>query len=171
MIVYADATAADGAALDAMARESWAETFAHSCSAEDLQLYLDKAYGPDGALLRDLADPAHRFRIARDGDAVAGYAKLSLPWVSPQHHGPKARQLSQLYIATPWRGAGIAQALMTWVMDTARAEGANELLLTVWEENRRALRFYDRLGFVHIGDYAFQTGNQVDRDLIMRLPL
>lgn len=171
MIVYADATPADGPALDAMARACWAETFAHSCSAEDLELYLNKAYGPDGALLRDLADPAHRFRIAWDGEAVAGYAKLSRPWVPSHHHGPRARQLSQLYVGTPWKGAGIAQALMDWVFETTRADGGDELLLTVWEENRRALRFYDKLGFVHIGDYAFQTGNQVDRDLIMRQAL
>jgi ribosomal protein S18 acetylase RimI-like enzyme len=171
MIRYMDATPADGPALDAMARACWEDTFRHSCSAEDMALYLGQAYGPNGALLRHLTDPAHRFRLAKDGDSIAGYAKLSEPWLPEGTFGPRARQLSQLYVAKPWQGAGIAQVLMDWTIGTALDLGADELLLTVWEENHRAFRFYKRYGFEHIGDYAFQTGNQTDRDLIMRLPL
>lgn len=171
MIEYRDAGPADGPALDRFARALWVETFEHSCSAEDMALYLAQAYGPTGALLRDLADPAHRFRLAVTGGDIAGYAKLSRPWLPKGHFGPRARQLSQLYVARPWRGAGVAQALMDWTLVSARAAGADELLLTVWEDNHRARRFYEWLGFVHVGDYAFQTGNQVDRDMIMRLSL
>ena len=171
MIRYVDADRADGPALDAMARSCWVETFGHSCSAEDMALYLGEAYGPHGALLRDLADPAHRFHLAKHQDAVIGYAKLSEPWLPAGSFGPRARQLSQLYVTTPWKGHGVAHTLMDWAIAIARKDGADELLLTVWEENHRAMRFYQRLGFVHVGDYAFQTGNQTDRDLIMRLAL
>jgi GNAT superfamily N-acetyltransferase len=170
-IEYRDATTADGPELDAMARACWVDTFEHSCSAEDMALYLAQAYGPSGALLRDLADPAHRFRLAKHEGVIVGYAKLSEPWLPEGDFGPRAKQLSQLYIVTAWKGAGIARTLMDWTIDTARAGGADELLLTVWEENHRARRFYQRLGFVHVGDYAFQTGGQTDRDLIMRLAL
>lgn len=170
-MIYRDATPADGPALDAMARAIWIETFEHSCSAEDMAAYLGQAYGPDGRLLRDLVDPAHRFHLACDGDAIAGYAKLSPPWLPEETFGPRAKQLSQLYVATPWHGGGVAQALMGWTIATARADGADELVLTVWEHNHRAKRFYDRWGFAYVADYAFQTGSQIDRDLIMRLPL
>jgi ribosomal protein S18 acetylase RimI-like enzyme len=171
MIVYTDASAADGPALDAMARSVWLEVFGHSGSAEDIALYLDKAYGASGDLIRHLSDPDHRFRIARAEDAVVGYAKLSQPWLPPGPFGPKARQLSQLYVTAEQRGTGVAAALMDWTIDTARADDADELLLTVWEHNPRAKRFYERLGFVHIADYEFPMGNQIDRDLIMRLAL
>jgi len=170
-IAYVDAAPTDGPELDAMARACWVETFAHSCSAEDMTLYLDKAYGPTGALLRDLADPRHRFRLAKVEDKIIGYAKLSEPWLPEGTFGPRAKQLSQLYVVTAWKGAGIAQALMNWTISAAHEADADELFLTVWEENHRAMRFYQRYGFQHVGDYAFQTGTQVDRDLIMRLAL
>ncbi len=170
-ITYRDALPSDGPALDAMARRIWIETFEHSCSPENLHLYLAESYGPEGKLLRDLADPAHRFHVAAAGEDIAGYAKLSPLWLDPAIVGDGAAQLSQLYVASDWHGRGVAQALMTWVLDTVWAEKAASLVLTVWEENARAKRFYERYGFVHVGDYAFQTGNQVDRDLIMRLPL
>jgi GNAT superfamily N-acetyltransferase len=171
MIEYRDARPEDGPELDAMARAVWLETFGHSGSAEDIALYLAKAYGPEGDLIRHLSDPAHRFRLATAGGAIVGYAKLSLPWLPEGTFGPRARQLSQLYVTREHRGDGVAQALMDWTIDTARSEGADELLLTVWEHNPRAMRFYEKRGFVHVGDYAFPMGEQIDRDLIMRLAL
>lgn len=171
MIDYFDATPADGPELDAMARSVWLETFGHSGSPEDIGHYLGKAYGPDGDLIRHLSDPAHRFRLAKADSAIVGYAKLSTPWLPPGTFGPNARQLSQLYVTSAHRGAGVAKALMDWSIATARADGADELVLTVWEHNPRAMRFYQKLGFEHVGDYDFPMGQQIDRDLIMRLAL
>ena len=170
-IAYRDATPADGPQLDAMARASWLATFGHSAPAADIDFYLSKAYGPDGALIRDLADPAICFRLALAGDRVVGYVKLMPPWLDPATVEPTALQLSQLYVAADHHGAGVGPALMDWATATARAAGAPALYLTVWEENARAKRFYERCGFDHVGDYAFQTGTQIDRDLIMRLAL
>ncbi|MDB5696828.1 MAG: hypothetical protein JWN21_2371 [Sphingomonas bacterium] len=168
---YRDATPADGSNLDAMARAIWLETFAGSAPDSDLQAYVAGAYGPDGKLLRDLADPANRFRLAVDGDRILGYAKLVQPFLDPSLVDAGALQLSQLYVVADRHGDGIGPALLDWTIATARAESAPALFLTVWEDNARALRFYQRRGFVHVGDYAFQTGTQVDRDLIMRLAL
>ncbi|OYY78844.1 MAG: hypothetical protein B7Y43_04685 [Sphingomonas sp. 28-62-20] len=170
-ITYRDATLDDGPALDAMARKIWLETFEHSASAEDIALYVGEAYGPAGKLIAAMTDPAHHFRLACAGEDIAGYVKLSSVWLEAPALLPGALQLSQLYVATPFHGSGIAQALMAWTIDTARSRGATALVLTVWEDNDRAKRFYDRYGFVHIGDYAFPTGNQIDRDLIMQLVL
>lgn len=171
MIEYRDATPADGPALDAMARASWRATFEHPAAPVDVAAYLDRAYGPNGRLLRDLHAGTAQFRIAVEGAAVLGYAKLVSPWLDPATVEPGALQLSQLYVVADRHGDGIGPALMDWTVATARAQAAPALYLTVWEENARALRFYERRGFVHVGDYAFQVGGQVDRDLIMRLPL
>ncbi len=170
-VTYRNALLADGPTLDAMARKIWVETFAHSAPASDIALYLDKAYGPEGALIRSLADPAHHFRLACAQDAIIGYVKLSPLWLDDPAVLPGALQLSQLYIAADWHGRGVAQALMDWTIDEARRRSATALVLTVWEENLRAKRFYERYGFGHIGDYAFPTGTQIDRDLIMQLVL
>lgn len=171
MIVYRDATPADGPALDAMARAIWLQTFAGSAPDADLRMYVDSAYGPEGKLLRDLADPANRFHLAVEQDRILGYAKLIPPFLDPAILDRQALQLSQLYVVADRHGDGIGPALMNWTIATARALGAPALFLTVWEGNARAQRFYERRGFVHVGDYAFQTGTQVDRDLIMRLGL
>jgi len=171
MIDYRTPTPADGAALDAMASEIWHDTFAPFTAPQNIAAYLSEAYGPNGKLLRDLTNPAVSWRIACDGEAIVGYAKLVPPFLPDPAMTARAVQLSQLYVAATHHGAGIAQTLMDWSIDTARARGATALLLTVYEANPRAIRFYEKHGFVHIGDYAFPVGDQVDRDLIMRLAL
>lgn len=170
MIHYRPAAIGDGPELDSMALAIWIETFGHSAPPEDIAAYLGESYGPDGKLIRDLADPAVTFHLACDSDHIIGYAKLTKPFVDPML-SVDALQLNQLYVASDWHGHGIADALMRWTTVTARARGAKALVLTVWEENARARRFYEKRGFVHVGDYAFPTGTQIDRDMIMRLVL
>jgi len=169
MIDFSDGVPADAPELDAMAQKIWIATFGHSCSEADRLAYFATAYGPDGKLTRDLSDPAHRYRVARAEGAIIGYAKLGPSWLDVA--AANELQLSQLYVAAEWHGKGVAQVLMDWTIAAAQEAGASALLLTVWEHNPRAVRFYERYGFVHIADYAFAVGDQVDRDLILRRPL
>ncbi|PKP91548.1 MAG: GNAT family N-acetyltransferase [Alphaproteobacteria bacterium HGW-Alphaproteobacteria-16] len=162
-------TLADADALDAMAQESWRETFAHFYRADDLASFLAQSFGPEGWLRRDLTNPAVRWQIARDGDAIAGFVKLVPPNL-PQATS-RDTQVGQLYVLSGWQGTGVAQALMDWAIDTARGTGSPAIPLTVFEENHRAIRFYGKYGFVHVGDYDFPVGKQIDRDLVMRLAL
>jgi ribosomal protein S18 acetylase RimI-like enzyme len=53
----------------------------------------------------------------------------------------------------------------------ARGKGAKTLYLSVWENNHRAQRFYQRYGFKHLGEHKFMVGNSADRDFIWRLTL
>jgi RimJ/RimL family protein N-acetyltransferase len=56
---------------------------------------------------------------------------------------------------------------MDWAVAEARQRGMDELYLTVFTENHRARRFYDRYDFVPVGSYEFMVGNQADEDIIM----
>jgi diamine N-acetyltransferase len=169
MISYDTPGPADADALDAMARDTWIATFGHFYAPADLDAYLTHAYGPHGQLRADLADPAVTWQVARTEGQIIGYAKLTPPWLADA--GPHDLQLGQFYVAHGWHGRGVAQALMEWTIATARARNAPALLLTVFEENHRAIAFYAKYGFAHIGDYAFPVGDKIDRDLIMRLVL
>ena len=168
MLAYRDALPADAVALDALFAESFTDTFGHLYAPEDLALFLSRFSIEEWA--RELADPGLAFRVAETDDVLAGYAKLgpvSLP-VTPA--GP-AVELCQLYLRKAWQGAGVAQALMDWVLAEARARGAEELYLSVFTGNHRARRFYAHYGFEEVGPYIFMVGNQADDDLIMRARL
>jgi ribosomal protein S18 acetylase RimI-like enzyme len=60
---------------------------------------------------------------------------------------------------------------MDWVVEEARARGAEQLYLSVFVDNVRAQRFYARYGFEPVGAYAFMVGSHADEDIIMRARL
>ncbi len=115
----------------------------------------------------DLANPAFAIRVSEaDGNLVA-YCKLG-PQKLPVETKRPSMVLDQLYVLTEYHGSGMAQSLMTWAFAEAQLRGAEELYLTVYVDNHRARRFYDRYGFEPVGRYDFMVGNHADEDIIMR---
>ena len=165
---YRDATAADAATLDRIFDSSFCDTFAHLYRREDLDAFLSSFGVADWEA--QLGNRAYAFRLAEVGAAAVGYVKLG-PMKLPIEAPRPAILLDQIYILTGYHGIGIAHGLMDWAIEEARRRGAEELYLTVYIENHRARRFYDRYGFEDVGRYEFKVGNHVDEDVIMRKSL
>jgi ribosomal protein S18 acetylase RimI-like enzyme len=171
IIRYATPSEEDVASLVATAREIFSDTFAHLYDQAPFDSFLDEAYGHGGRMERDLADLSIRWRIAVAGEMPIGYAKLSRLTAPAPTPLPGAMELQQIYVLRAWHGKGIADELMEWALDTARADGAPEIYLTVFDHNQRAKRFYTRYGFGEVGHCTFKLGDRVDDDRVWRKPL
>jgi GNAT superfamily N-acetyltransferase len=167
VIRYRDAGPDDAALIAPLARETFSETFGHLYKPDDLAAFLD---GHTVQAYLDEIQGDFALRLAFDGGAPAGFAKVGPPSLPFDPIGPSA-ELRQLYVLRPWHGSGIAQALMNWAIGEARRRGAEHLYLSVFTDNHRARRFYARYGFVEVGPYAFKVGNHVDEDIVMHLDL
>jgi len=167
-IAYRAAIADDAAALAQLFADVFTETFGDLYDPADLAAFLSGHSKPHWA--DQVGDSAFAVRLAEADRAAAGYAKLG-PLRLPVEPARPALELRQLYVAGPWRGAGIAAALMDWTIAEARLRGAGELYLSVFTQNPRARRFYSRYGFEEVGPYHFMVGNHADEDVIMRLGL
>ncbi len=161
-------TVADAEAIAAVMAECFTATFGHLYDPADLASFLD------GLTLErwraEITDPAFAFLLAEEDGRAVGFAKMgphSLP-VTPA--GPMI-ELRQLYVLGSQQGTGLARRMMDWVIATARERGAQELFLSVYVDNYRARRFYERYGFEEIGVYAFMVGKHEDEDHLMRLAL
>lgn len=168
-IEYRPARPEDGPELATMARRSFLETFGNLYRPSDVAVFLDEAFGATG-LPSQLSDPAFTVRLAIDQGRIIGFAKLG-PVVFPGEWPADAIELHQLYTLATHHGAGVGPALMDWTIATAREKGARELVLSVYVDNHRARRFYERYGFEEIGRYVFMVGDQPDDDRLMRLQL
>ena len=186
-ITYRDATPADAAVIDRIFDTSFCDTFAHLYAAEDLDVFLAGFSVADWR--RELEDPAYEFRIGEVNGEPVGYVKLG-PMKLPIETNRPALVLDQLYILKEHHGVGIADrraarpgsavsagasglGRATGSLDRgrqprAKRRGAEELFLTVYVDNHRARRFYDRYGFEAVGRYDFMVGSHADEDIIMR---
>jgi GNAT superfamily N-acetyltransferase len=168
MTRYRDAGPDDVAAIDRLFRDSFAATFGNLYQPADLHAFFGR-FTP-AAWAAELAQPDLSIRLAeRDGTAL-GFAKVGAPTLPVTPIGA-AMELRQLYLDADAKGTGVGDALLGWAIDHARARGAGELFLSVYVDNHRARRFYQRHGFVDVGPYLFVVGTQEDEDRIMRLTL
>lgn len=166
-VSHRTATPSDAAFLADLGRRSFAETFGHLYSPENLAAFLlthnDEDWG------RELRDPAFAVRLAEEDGKAAAYAKIGPVTLSDASEG--AIELRQFYLLKPWHRTGLSSTLMQWVLDEARRRGGRTLYLSVFIDNQPARRFYERYGFEQVGRYAFMVGSHADEDLIMRLTL
>lgn len=164
ILSYRDGTPDDAAVLDRIFDTSFCDAFGPLYSPEDLDDFLSSFGIADWE--RELQDRQYAFRIAEADGVPVGYAKIG-PQKLPLKPAAPAMMLHQLYLLKDYHGVGLAHGLMDWVLEEARRRRAHELYLTVFIDNHRARRFYERYGFVDVGRYDFMVGKQADEDIVM----
>lgn len=164
-VTYRDANPADAPALRALFAESFVETFGHLYRPADLQEFLET--NSMAKWERNLSDAQVAIRIAEAEGELAGFVELA-PKQLPYETSAPAIELRRLYLRSSAHGRGIADELMRWALREATARGAQEIVLSVYVDNHRARRFYERYGFETVGKYDFMVGSHADEDLILR---
>lgn len=164
-VIYRDARLEDAEPLKQLFAESFIDTFGHLYRAADLKEFLD---GNSGAKWdANLSDSQIAIRVAKLDGQLLGFVELA-PKKLPYDTSAPALELRRLYLRKHAHGTGVSQRLMEWALEEAARRGARELVLSVYVDNHRARRFYERYGFEAVGKYDFMVGSQADEDLILR---
>ena len=91
----------------------------------------------------------HLFQVAWDGDEIAA---MVLPWVNGLENESKNRArawLGDISVRLPWRGKGLAKALISRSLEMLKLMNLKEVALVVDTENPNgATKLYDTMGFV-----------------------
>ena len=142
--------------------------FGHSVPPDALQAYLSESYTPK-AIAGDISDPSKSTIIASDKiGTVVGFAMLTRGTSDPcvDHLGGKV-ELQRVYVDSQFHGQGIGKLLMDELEKIAKKEGFEHIWLGVWEENLKAQKVYEKLGYERLGEHDFAVGSVVQRDHIM----
>ena len=99
----------------------------------------------------------------RDGAAVGMLGLTTDPSWVPEG----AVFVLAVYLQPGARGAGVLGQLVAHADGWARARGAGRLLLEVHEDNARALRAYERVGFTDTGQRSPYDPDPVRQELVM----
>jgi ribosomal protein S18 acetylase RimI-like enzyme len=92
------------------------------------------------------ADPERaRIYVAREGDRVIAMAALH--FTTSTAEGGKVAGLEDCIVHPDHRREGIGEALLGYVLEQARAEGALRVMLLTDGDNTRAQALYRKLGF------------------------
>ena len=159
------ATSDDVPALADLPKRTWSDAFGSSVSAEDEAAELGETRSVtyfEDALRRDTI-------LVAETDVLVGYVEFGDVNIPGLEARPGDRELRRIYVETERHGRGLGRRLMNTALRHPRLANARRIYLTVWEQNERALRLYERLGFRRVGTVTFTIGSEVAEDLLMLL--
>ncbi len=158
------------AQLQAIGRQTFFETFAEHNTEENMKKYLEEGFSVE-KLTHELQHPDARFYFAAVNGQVIGYLKLNFGAAQTELKDKNALEIERIYVKKAFHGQKVGQMLYEKAMQLARESAVQYVWLGVWENNQRALRFYEKNGFVAFGQHIFTLGNEAQTDIMMRLDL
>lgn len=163
-------TLSDLEVLRQVSLETFKEAFESQNDPEDFETYLREAFSME-RLRREVTDPGSRFYFLHYQKQLAGYAKVNTGAAQSELQDPAALEIERIYIRKPFQGKGLGSWLLEKLLSLAREEGKKYVWLGVWEENKEAVRFYKRHGFVTFDKHPYYIGSDRQMDWMMRLDL
>ena len=156
-----------------------AVTFPLACppgsSAADIAAHLANTLSEEH-FLGYLASPGITILVIDAGLELRGYSMLVArpaqdPDVASALNLSPSMELSKCYVHPDHHGLGAAAELMNATIQAAAQGGARGLWLGVNSHNAKAIRFYEKAGFLKVGTKPFRLGSTLEHDFVMERPL
>jgi ribosomal protein S18 acetylase RimI-like enzyme len=153
--------------LRKIGRKTFIETFSDANTAENMQIYLEKSFSTE-ILTTELSDPNAEFYFAKIGDEIVGYLKLNFGKSQTELQNARTLEIERIYVSKELHGQNVGQTIYGKAMEIASERKVDFIWLGVWEKNLRAIRFYQKNGFVEFDKHIFKLGNEEQTDIMMK---
>lgn len=153
--------------LQEISKQTFTETFNVSNTTENMRRYLGKAFSHE-KLTSELSDPHTEFYFALLDDNVVGYLKVNWGASQTENQHENALEIERIYVLKKVHGKKVGQALFEKAIEISIHKNVEFVWLGVWEENPRAIRFYQKNGFEAFDQHVFQLGDDKQTDILMR---
>lgn len=144
------ASEAEIPALRALAERIWRVSYAEMITPEQIDYMLTWMYAP-GTIAREMAEGVVWEIASLDGEMV-GFHSCTLAAAENR------LKLNKLYLLPELQGSGLGQQMLERVHTLAAQRGARQVWLQVNKQNARALRAYERAGYVVERSAVFDIG-------------
>jgi len=156
----------DAPRLATLAERSFRATFGSLNTRENMDAHCVSAYG-EAIQASEIANPRIETFVCDESVELVGYAQLRWGNAPPCLQATRPAEIQRIYVDQRWHGKGVAQVLMSQLLTAAARGNADQIWLGVWENNPRAMAFYQKFGFNKIGDHIFQLGDDPQHDWIL----
>jgi ribosomal protein S18 acetylase RimI-like enzyme len=154
--------------LQYISRQTFAETFSGSNSKENMDKYLKENLSIE-KLSQELNNENSHFFFIKDGERNIGYLKLNMGPSQTELKDETALEIERIYVIQEYQGKKVGQQLYDKAIQVAKEKKAQYVWLGVWEENHKAIQFYNKNGFEVFDKHVFVLGDEKQTDLMMRL--
>ncbi|PKQ63269.1 GNAT family N-acetyltransferase [Labilibaculum manganireducens] len=156
--------------LQKIGRDTFEETFSSVNSEENMKEYLDKGFSVE-KLKAELSNENSEFYFAILKDRVIGYLKINFGQSQTEIKDEDTLEIERIYVLEEFHGKKIGQILYEKAIELAKEKKVHYVWLGVWEQNPRAIRFYEKNGFMQFDKHIFKLGNDEQTDIMMKLQI
>lgn len=156
--------------LKGIGKRTFTETFSSDNSEENITEYLDNGFSTE-KLKTELIDKNAEFYFAELKGRVIGYLKVNSGQSQTEIKDKNYLEIERIYVLKEYHGKKVGQLLYEKAIKIAKSKNAEYVWLGVWEKNPRAIKFYEKNGFVPFDKHIFKLGNDKQTDIMMKLKI
>lgn len=164
------ASISDVQVLQIISLQTFSETFAAVNTTENIKNYTQESFNLE-QLATELSNPNSQFFIAYADSEPIGYLKINFGNAQTEVQSDNALEIHRIYVLQAFHGKKVGQILLDKAIAIGQQSSTDYMWLGVWEENRRALQFYTKNGFLVFDKHVFILGNEEQTDLLMKLEI
>lgn len=151
-----------------ISKETFIDAFEKDNNPDDFINYIDNAFSKR-QLEKELLNPNCLFYFAYEAQELIGYFKLNVGESQNEQFGTDFVELERLYIINDHQNKGFGKRLLNQATSIDKMKSISFLWLGVWEENKAAIRFYERYGFIKFSSHPYYIGKDKQTDWLMKL--
>jgi ribosomal protein S18 acetylase RimI-like enzyme len=168
MIQIKKANLEDLISIQTIGKQSFIETFTDNNTPENIEKYLQESFNTEQIAL-EINNPNSIFYLAFWENEPIGFLKVNLGEAQTESLYKNTLEIQRIYVLKAFHGKKIGQLLLDKAIEIGKQHSVDYIWLGVWEENHKAIHFYNKNGFVTFDKHVFVLGDDKQTDLIMKL--
>jgi diamine N-acetyltransferase len=166
-IIYRKAQYADALKLSVLYKQVYIQTYGAEGVSDEFANFITRQFAVE-RLERIIKEHPENITVADYKNNLLGVAEIEFAKECPINN-IVAPELNKLYILERFCGMGIGHKLLHEAEKTVLSKRAKEMWLWVLESNDRAISFYEKQDYQHIGNASFQMEvNQYDNKVMLK---
>ena len=156
--------------LQLIGKQTFAEAFSSNNSAENIAAYLSSEFSIEKLSIQ-LSDQDCAFYFALFEDNIIGYLKTNFGHSQTETNHNNSLEIERIYVLKEFYGKNVGQLLLEKAIEISKEKEVDYVWLGVWEKNPRAIRFYQKNGFIAFDKHSFILGDEEQIDILMKLEI
>jgi len=150
-----------------MSRDTFVHAFEKDNNPEDFWNYINDAFN-ENTIVEQLLNVNSEFYFVYLKNVLVGYFKLNKNEAQTEQFAKQTIELERIYVLKDFQNQGIGKLMLLKVIDFAKTFKAKFIWLGVWQENKKAVKFYETYGFKKFSTHPYYIGKDKQTDWLMK---
>ena len=160
----------DAEQLRLISEQTFVNAFEKYNDPADFKDYIEKAFAFN-KIKSELLNANSEFYFVFRNDMLVGYFKLNVLSAQSDVKRDDSIELERIYVLKEYQNLGLGKQFLHHIKNIALVKNKKMLWLGVWEENARAIKFYERHGFQKFDTHPYFIGSDEQTDWLMQFDL